>query len=78
MSTEIFVNACIKGIGKTTGVVLTMLFSWKLIKYVHGNDDIISFVIGEKKNLKKHKGYHLVNSNDELDDEKFKDLFSKI
>lgn len=86
MSSEIFMNACIKGIGKTTGAVLTMLCSWKLIKYIYGNDDIMSFIIGEKKSFKNNE-YHLVNNqvfvedlvnNEVFDDneEKFKRLFS--
>lgn len=76
---ELFVNAFIKGIGRTTGAVFTMLVSWRLMKLIYGDNMLgLTPVKIDKKTqasqLDKSENdlqYDLLNENS------FKKLFDK-
>lgn len=88
---ELFVNAFIKGIGRTTGVVFTMLVSWKLMKLIY-RDNILGLTpvkidkktqdIGLSREAQNnHLASHDKSENDLqydlLNENSFKKLFDK-
>lgn len=86
--TELFVNAFVKGVGKTSGTVLTLFVGWQVSKFLYGHNDVISFIIGQKLNEKKitelkNEEYELeheeINLEDVIQEDKtFKKLFDKL
>lgn len=91
---QLFVDSFVRGVGKTSGTLITMFVGWQLFKVSNGHDDFLSFLLGKKPEKRRH---HVLNdsedkdsdSSHELDHEevnledmqeetRFKSLFDKI
>lgn len=90
---QIFVESFVRGIGKTSGTLITMFVGWQIAKVTYGHDDFLSFVMGKKsprKSIleKKKESESLEEEAEELDHEeinledmeqhKYKSLFDSL
>ena len=89
---QIFVESFFRGIGKTSGTLITMFVGWQIAKVTYGHDDFLSFVMGKKSPcksiLEKKKELESLEEEEELDHEeinledmeqhKYKSLFDAL
>ena len=70
---HIFVESFVRGIGKTSGTLITMFVGWQIAKVTYGHDDFLSFVMGKKSPsksiLEKKKETESLEEEEELDHE---------
>jgi hypothetical protein len=77
-------SAFIKGVGRSSGAILTMFVGWQVVKYTNKSNDLISFIfnLNEKKSIKDKiqlfEEHEEINLEDVLDETKFKNLFDKL
>ena len=89
--TKLFIDSFLKGVGKTSGALITMFVSWQLAKITSGHDDLLSFMLGQKPSKKitdklnekviepDHEPDHEeINLEDVEDVKKYKSLFDKL
>jgi hypothetical protein len=91
---QLFVESFVRGLGKTSGTLITMFVGWQMFKITNGHDDFLSFLLGkrperrrllnESENFDKdtessHEIDHEeVNLEDMQEEQKFKSLFDKF
>lgn len=90
---QIFAESFVRGVGKTSGTLITMFVGWQIAKVTYGHDDFLSFLMGRKPPTKpllrsKSEDAHESESEHELDheeinledmeDHKYKSLFDKF
>jgi hypothetical protein len=85
---QIFMESFVRGVGKTSGTLITMFVGWQIAKVTYGHDDFLSFLMGRKSQEKST----ILSSTDDLDNEldheeinledmeehKYKSLFDKL
>ena len=87
--TKLFIDSFVKGVGKTSGALLTMFVGWQLAKITSGHDDLLSFILGqkpskkiteklEKEVIEQELDHEEINLEDDEDVKKFKSLFDKL
>jgi hypothetical protein len=55
---QLFINSFVRGVGKTSGTLITMFVGWQMFKITNGHNDLLSFMLGkrpEKRRLIKMK-----------------------
>lgn len=45
---QLFVDSFVKGVGKTSGTLITMFVGWQMFKITNGHDDFLSFLLGKR------------------------------
>ena len=85
--TKLFIDSFVKGVGKTSGALITMFVGWQLAKITSGHDDLLSFILGQKpsKNITDKLNKEVIEPDHEeinLEDveniKKYKSLFDKL
>lgn len=83
----IFIDSFVRGVGKTTGALVTMFVGWQVMKVTYGHDDLLSFMLGKKKAERENIQETLSNDQDQdheeinledMEEHKFKNLFDKL
>lgn len=67
ISSQLFVDSFVRGVGKTSGTLITMFVGWQVFKITNGHDDFLSFLLG-KKSPKRRRS--LVTHSDDTNSEK--------
>lgn len=62
---QLFVDSFVRGVGKTSGALITMFVGWQMFKITNGHDDFLSFLLGA--NPKKDVNIELPSEGTELD-----------
>ena len=81
---QVFVDSFVRGVGKTTGTLLTMFVGWQFAKLTYGHDDVLSFVMGKKshKNLVTNdlplSEEHEQIDMEDVEEDKYKSLLDKL
>lgn len=90
---QLFVDSFVRGVGKTSGTLITMFVGWQFFKISNGHDDFLSFLLGKKPEKRRLTLEEKVDkdsdSSHELDHEeinlediqaekKFKSLFDSL
>lgn len=91
---QLFVESFVRGVGKTSGTLITMFVGWQMFKITNGHDDFLSFLLGkrpEKRRLLNESetfdkdteslqeiDHEEVNLEDMQEEQKFKSLFDKF
>jgi hypothetical protein len=45
---QLFVDSFVRGVGKTSGALITMFVGWQMFKITNGHDDFLSFLLGKR------------------------------
>ena len=83
---QIFVESLVRGVGKTSGTLLTMFVGWQIAKVTYGHDDFLSFVMGKKSQdktllppqLEQHELDHEEINLEDMEEHKYKSLLDKL
>ncbi len=93
MFTQLFIDSFVRGVGKTSGVLITMFVGWKMFKVTNGHEDFLSFLLGKRH--EKHRielpsnlnydeqelsevDHEEINLEDMENEKKFKSLFGRL
>jgi hypothetical protein len=60
---QLFVESFVRGLGKTSGTLITMFVGWQMFKITNGHDDFLSFLLGKRPEKRR-----LVNKSDNNND----------
>jgi len=91
---QLFVESFVRGVGKTSGTLITMFVGWQMFKITNGHNDFLSFLLGKRPEKRRivnvsenadkdtesmHEIDHEeVNLEDMQEEQKFKSLFDKF
>jgi hypothetical protein len=85
---QLFVDSFVRGVGKTSGTLITMFVGWQLFKVTNGHDDFLSFLLGKRpeKTIRDselspdvaHEVDHEEINLEDIQEHKFKSLFDKL
>lgn len=62
---QLFVDSFVRGVGKTSGTLVTIFVGWQMFKITNGHGDFLSFLLGA--NPKKTRRNIELQSDTELD-----------
>jgi hypothetical protein len=63
---QLFAESFVRGVGKTSGALITMFVGWQMFKITNGHDDFLSFLLG-KRPEKRSRSITLNSEPAELD-----------
>lgn len=46
--TQLFIDSFVRGMGKTSGTLITMFVGWQMFKVTNGHEDFLSFLLGKR------------------------------
>jgi hypothetical protein len=49
MFKELFMDSFVRGVGKTSGTIVTVFIGWQMFKIISGHDDLLLFLLGKSK-----------------------------
>jgi hypothetical protein len=91
--TQLFIDSFVRGVGKTSGALITMFVGWQMFKVTNGHDEFLSFLLGkchEKRRVElqskfieteqelSEPDHEEINVKDMENEKKFKTLFDRV
>lgn len=91
--TELFIGSFVRGVGKTSGALITMFVGWQMFKVTNGHEDFLSFLLGKRPEKRKIElpskviyneedlsevDHEEINLEDIENEKKFKTLFDRF
>lgn len=65
---QLFIDSFVRGVGKTSGTLITMFVGWQMFKITNGHDDFLSFLLG-KRSKKNRRAIDLHSEKTESEHE---------
>lgn len=65
--TQLFIDSFVRGVGKTSGALITMFVGWQMFKVTNGREDFLSFLLGKRP--EKRRSIEVRSELSELDKE---------
>ncbi len=93
MFTQLFIDSFVRGVGKTSGALITMFVGWKMFKVTNGHEDFLSFLLGKRPEKRRIElpsnlnydeqelsevDHEEINLEDMETEKKFKSLFDRL
>lgn len=91
--TQLFMDSFVRGVGKTSGALITMFVGWQMFKVTNGHDDFLSFLLGKRPEKRRielqsklnydeqelsEPDHEEINLEDMENEKKFKSLFDRL
>jgi hypothetical protein len=86
-------DSFVRGVGKTSGALITMFVGWQMFKVTNGHDDFLSFLLGKRPEKRRielqsklnydeqelsEPDHEEINLEDMENEKKFKSLFDRL
>ena len=91
--TQLFIDSFVRGMGKTSGALITMFVGWQMFKVTNGHEDFLSFLLGKRPEKRRVElpsklnydeqelsevDHEEINLEDMENEKKFKSLFDRL
>jgi hypothetical protein len=88
---QLLVESFVRGVGKTSGTLITMFVGWQMFKITNGHDDFLSFLLGKRSDKRRLQNkenkptqefsepdHEEINLEDVKNEKQIKSLFDKF